>query len=189
MKVITISGKAGSGKDTFAEMLKSKFESSGERVLLTHYADLLKYICHSFFGWDGKKDEKGRKILQYVGTDVVRAISPNFWAQFIAEILDFFPDKWDLVIIPDCRFPNEIGILKSRGHDVTTINVVRDDFQSELTEEQLSHVSENALDGYQFDYIAYNNGTLDELDSTASMMGWVIGKFNDQQLVLNELFL
>lgn len=72
MKVILISGKAQNGKDTVAAYMREKLTEDKHRVLITHYADLLKYICRSYFGWDGVKDEKGRKMLQYVGTDVIR---------------------------------------------------------------------------------------------------------------------
>ena len=55
MKVITISGKAQNGKDTTAGLLKAALEADGYKVLITHYADLLKYICkHSLDGTDRK---------------------------------------------------------------------------------------------------------------------------------------
>ena len=57
-KVILISGKAQNGKDTVANILREVLHENGERVLVTHYADLLKYICRNYFEWDGKKDEK-----------------------------------------------------------------------------------------------------------------------------------
>ena len=59
MKVICISGKAGHGKDTFAGFLKKSLEEQYKRVLITHYGDLIKYVCEKFFEWDGMKDEKG----------------------------------------------------------------------------------------------------------------------------------
>ena len=84
MKVVCISGKAQHGKDTTASMIKECLEQRGERVMIVHYADLLKYICRTFFDWDGNKDERGRHILQYVGTDVIRKKSPNYWVDFVA---------------------------------------------------------------------------------------------------------
>ena len=62
-KVILISGKARSGKDTLARVLKDYLKEQGKDVLVTHYADSLKYICETVFKWDGKKDEKGRQLL------------------------------------------------------------------------------------------------------------------------------
>ena len=101
MKVITISGKAQNGKDTTAGFLKDALEADGYSVLITHYGDLLKYICQKFFNWNGEKDEKGRSLLQYVGTDVIRAEQPDFWVGFVSNILDLFPDTWDYVLIPE----------------------------------------------------------------------------------------
>ena len=46
-KVICISAKARHGKDTAAEILKEYLEHKGQRVLITHYADLLKFICRN----------------------------------------------------------------------------------------------------------------------------------------------
>lgn len=55
-RIIAISGKAQHGKDTTAAILKELLEADGYRVLTVHYADLLKHICRSFFGWDGQKN-------------------------------------------------------------------------------------------------------------------------------------
>ena len=101
MKVIAISGHARHGKDTVARMLQEQLQKDGRTVLITHYADLLKYICKTFFKWDGRKDEKGRSLLQYVGTDVVRAKNPDYWVDFVSDILNLFEGHWDYVIIPD----------------------------------------------------------------------------------------
>ena len=155
MKVVLISGKAGHGKDTFAGYFKAYAESKGERCLVTHYADLLKYVCKTFFGWNGEKDEAGRSLLQYVGTDVVRAKDPDMWVNFVAKILTLFPDKWDWVLVPDARFPNEISIMKSQ-FDCTHVRVVRNGLETALTEEQQSHPSETALDGEVPDYYVEN---------------------------------
>lgn len=163
MKVVVISGKAQHGKDTTANLLKQSLEADGKSVLITHYADLLKYICKQFFGWNGEKDEYGRQLLQYVGTDVIRVSMPDFWVDFVASILKLFPNHWDYVLIPDCRFPNEIEVLKNEGFDVVHIRVERPDFQSPLTPEQQSHPSETALDGVKPDYHLYNFGNLGDL--------------------------
>lgn len=171
MQVITISGKAQHGKDTSAKILKEMLESEGCRVLTTHYADLLKYICRTFFGWDGRKDEAGRHILQYVGTDIIRQNRPDFWADFIIDILQLFPDRWDFVLIPDCRFPNEIECLRKAGLDVTHLCVVRENFTSPLAPEQQAHPSETALDGCKPDYCIINPGNIQEL--TARISDWL----------------
>ena len=159
MKVITISAKAQHGKDYTASLMKERLEDMGYSVLVCHYADLLKYICKQFFGWNGEKDVEGRTLLQRVGTEGIRSVKPNYWVDFIRDILTFFPDEWDCVIIPDTRFPNEIEWLKDDGYDTISVRVVRPDFENNLTEEQRLHPSEVALDYYNFDYKLINDGT------------------------------
>ena len=163
MQIITISGKAESGKDTTARMIKDELEDLGYEVLICHYADLLKYICRQFFAWDGQKNDEGRTILQKVGTDTIRKQNPEFWVGFIETILDFFPEEWDYVLIPDTRFPNEIESLKSKEYDVKTLHINRPGYDNHLTDEQRQHPSETSLDEYKFDYYIDNPSTKDGL--------------------------
>ena len=88
-KILLVSAKAQHGKDSVAEIAKEQLELKGKKVLICHYADLLKYICKTFFDWDGNKDDKGRTLLQYVGTDVIRNKNhaPNYWVGFIVDLL------------------------------------------------------------------------------------------------------
>lgn len=165
LKVICISGKARSGKDTSAEALRKILWGYGKRVLFIHNADLLKYICKTLFLWDGKKDERGRHILQYVGTDIVRAQRPDFWVDYIISVLTLFGDSWDYVLIPDCRFPNEIDRLKASSFNVTHLRIIRDDYENGLTEDQENHPSETALDHTVPDFTVSNNGTMCDLIS------------------------
>lgn len=163
MKILAISGHAQNGKDTIAGLLRDALKADGNRVLVAHYADLLKYMCRTFFDWDGNKDEKGRHILQYVGTDIIRKQAPDFWVDFISSVLTYFNENWDYVLIPDTRFPNEIDKLISNGFDVVHIRVIRPNFESSLTEEQKNHPSETALDNVSPDFYIYNEGSMDEL--------------------------
>ena len=162
MKVICISAKARHGKDTAAEIMKEYLEMQGKEVLITHFADLLKYLCKSLFGWDGNKDERGRTLLQYIGTDVVGKKNPAYWAQFVSGVLSMFENEWDYVLIPDCRYPVEIETMRQL-FDTTIVRVERPNFDNGLTEAQKNHPSEVDMDNYPFDYKILNNGTLEEL--------------------------
>lgn len=184
MQIIAISGKAQHGKDTTASVMKAMLESDGYKVLVVHYADLLKHICRSFFDWNGEKDDAGRHILQYVGTDIIRKQRPDFWVEFIIDVLQLFPNEWDYVLIPDCRFPNEIHCLKNAGFDMVHLRVVRTNFESPLTEAQKQHPSETALDGVEPDYYINNSGTLDELNAVVS--DWVLTHIGDHQITIEE---
>lgn len=153
---ICISGHAQNGKDTSACIFKSELESRGFRTIIVHYADLLKFICKAFFGWDGKKDERGRSLLQRIGTECVRKKNPDYWVEFVTKIVSMFPGDWEYIIIPDVRFPNELSGVLNAGFPVTHVRIVRDGFQSPLTEEQQNHPSETALDNSEPDYWLHN---------------------------------
>lgn len=160
MKVICISGKAGHGKDYTAELLKEELEKKNYSVLITHNADLLKFICTNYFGWNGEKDEEGRNLLQYIGTDVFREQNEDFWVEFIFTMLVMSPVQWDFVIVSDCRFPNEIQYYREGGmFNTTHIKVQRNNYESELTEEAQNHESETALDNISPDILMINDGT------------------------------
>ena len=165
MRVICISGKAQHGKDTVAKMLYDNLSSKGHKVLITHCADLLKYICRTFFDWDGEKDDKGRTLLQHIGTDVVRKQKPDFWVNFIKSVLELFKNEWDYVLIPDCRFLNEYELLKNAGIDTMLARVERAGYDNGLTNEQRQHESETALDSYNCDYYILNLHDLDYLEN------------------------
>ena len=161
-KVICISGKAQNGKDTTASILKDVLEERDNRVLIFHYADLLKYLCKQYFGWDGEKDDAGRTLLQHVGTDIIRAQDPNYWVNFAVNFLKMFEGEWDYVLIPDCRFPNEINTMETH-FDCMHLRIVRGNFESPLTPEQQNHPSETALDDYPYDDVIHNDGTISDL--------------------------
>ena len=165
LKVICISGKARSGKDTSAWILKEFLEAKQKKVLLVHYADLLKYICRYFCGWDGRKDEAGRTMLQKIGTDIVRKYDPEYWVKFVHSALNisWHFNKYDFLIIADCRFPNEIDWWLDNGFKVDLLKIVRPE-TNDLTEEQKSHSSETALDNYsRMSQKIINNNSLENL--------------------------
>lgn len=167
--VICISGKAQSGKDTTANFLHENLTQRGYRSVIIHYADLLKYICRQYFGWDGQKDAEGRTLLQQIGTNEVRAKHPDFWVDFVVQLLDVFHPRWDFVIIPDTRFPNELNNIEDAGYKMYHLRIKRPGYDNGLSVEQQNHPSEVALDRVVPNYTIYNNGTLDNLSQEANI--------------------
>lgn len=166
-KVICISGKAGHGKNTLAEMLKLKFEKLGYRTIVIGYGDFLKFVCENYFGWDGKKDQKGRDMLQNIGTDIGRNNHDCVWIDMVKAFIKGFKSEFDIFIIPDCRFENEILEMK-KEFDVTTIKVIRLGYENkEMTEEQKQHISETQLDNFIFDKTFINLNFDDEYSFNA----------------------
>lgn len=177
---ILCSGRARHGKDTSAEIIKKNLEERGFSVLVTHYADLLKFICKNFFGWNGEKDEVGRTLLQQVGTNCIRDQDPDYWVDFVVNLIRMLSEKWDFVIIPDVRFPNEIDRVADAGFLTTHVRIIRPDFDSQLTEEQKNHPSETALDDAVPDFVIKNT-TLSELKNQLQTLCDVIVSKGEQE--------
>jgi len=111
----TIIGFAGfmkSGKTTAAKYVG---------VRMFSFATPIKEIAKEEFKWDGKKDEKGRRLLQVLGTEAGREYSPDIWINRTKEdILDYFrtckiTGTRKLVVIDDVRYPNEAQFIKDMG--------------------------------------------------------------------------
>ena len=172
---IIISGKAGSGKDTVAKFMKEQLEKHGKRVLVIHYGDAVKWVLKDYFNWDGKKDAVGRTLLQRIGTDVVRAQFPNFWTGIVVGLLKSFEpySDFDIALVPDARFPNEVDIALQNLQNCIAIRIERKNpdgsewINPALTEDQRKHPSETSLDHYAFDYVIHNDEGLDTLRESA----------------------
>ena len=172
---IIISGKAGSGKDTVAQFMKEELEKHGKRVLIIHYGDAVKWVLRDFFNWDGKKDAVGRTLLQRIGTDVVRAQFPNFWTGIVVGLLEAFEpySDFDVALVPDARFPNEVDIALENLHNCVAVRINRCNadgtewINPNLTEEQRNHPSETSLDTFAFDYVIHNDEGLNTLEESA----------------------
>lgn len=175
MKTILISGKSGSGKDTLANFLKTEYQNTGKKVIIIHFADMVKEFAKLYYNWNEEKDVAGRHLLQYVGTTVVRKAFPNYWAELVAKFLaaENLTGSFDIALIPDLRFLNEYKIVKKYNKDCYTIRINKIDEDGEyilspiLTDLQNNHPSECELDDFSFDIMVNNNGTLDDLKNAA----------------------
>lgn len=161
MKVILISGKARSGKDTVGSFIKGALKSNypSKTVGIIHYADELKYILKQYYDWDGKKNKEGRELLQETGDKIRRSIPDYFTKHVIQQAKTVNPD---FLIIPDVRYLNEINIWVYSGYIPLLIRV-ENMRNSYLTMKQKSHSSECELDKYNFDYYIQNDSSLQEL--------------------------
>ena len=172
---IIISGKAGSGKDTIANFMKEKLEKRNKKVLIIHYGDAVKWVLRDYFNWDGKKDAVGRTLLQTVGTNIVRARHPNFWTGIVVGLLQAFEpyNDFDIALVPDARFPNEVDIALQNLQNCVVVRVERHNadgsewINPNLTEDQRNHPSETSLDNYAFDYVVHNDESLETLEESA----------------------
>ena len=79
--IIGIIGKAFSGKSTVAKMVQSVGLENGILFTRIAFADEVKRIARDCLFWDGKKDERGRKLLQILGTECGRGYDPEVWVR------------------------------------------------------------------------------------------------------------
>ena len=162
MTIYLISGKAGSGKNTVSKLIKEYY---GEQTCEIAFAKHLKQYAKDYFGWDGKEETKPRKLLQTLGTDIIRneLEIEDFHADRLVEDIYILQKFFNVFVIPDCRFPNEIGeVVSAFGDNVILIRVNRNN--NRLTNKEKNHESETALDNwFGWDHVINNNGTLEEL--------------------------
>ena len=125
------------------------------------------------------------RLLQKGGTDAIRAKRPDYWVSFISDIMSFFPGEWDYVLVPDCRFPNEVDYIKNAGFDAVHLRVIREGFVSPLTLEQQAHLSETALDDVRADYYIINNGSLKDLQN--AVIEWLVELNGQHQTTFEEM--
>lgn len=159
----------------FASFLKDELEKVNKKALIMHYADALKWILKDYYGWNGIKDEHGRSLLQQVGTDKVRASMPNYWTAVVVGFIDAISsyDDFDIAIIPDARFENEIELPEKILKDIVTVRINRTMPDGSkwvnpmLTQEQLNHPSETSLDKFNFDYIIHNDAGVNQMRDSA----------------------
>ena len=151
MHVILLSGKAEAGKTLSARMISSYLTELGFKAVMIPYGDYVKHTAKLIFGWNGEKDEAGRNLLQWWGTDVVRAYNPYFWSETVVRLVDVLQNQVDYVIVDEARFPDEISIWNRYPFTVTTVRVERPGHENKLTPEQRAHISETALDSWPFD--------------------------------------
>jgi len=125
MKVIMLSGKSGSGKDTIANLIENQLKQINYNTLIIHFADLVKYYAIQYYKWDGEKDERGRNLLQGIGTHMMRNYDPDYWASIVAKFIGAAKNDFDVVLIPDWRFINEYERVCDHNQKVITVRVNR----------------------------------------------------------------
>lgn len=160
-KIILLSGSARHGKDTTASFMKKFLEEAGKSVIIYHFADPLKMLCSTSYGWVvGDKGPIGRTILQNVGT-AYRENNPMCWVNICREIA--LGSDADYMLIPDCRYKNEADGFKDFTY--TVCRVIRPNFDNGLTEEQKKHASEVDMNDYKVDFTVNNEFNLSVLET------------------------
>ena len=178
--VILVSGKKRSGKNFVSDLIKERLTSHGYSVDLYAYADPMKEILCKTFGinletLDYLKNEQipvnfergvvgvscgtMRTVLQNFGTEGMQSVfGKEVWKDCADKFIN--NSKADVVIITDFRFPTEMiegsVLLKIRNDDVE--DACKD-----------THISENLLKDFKFDFEIDNTGQSSESNLLAQI--------------------
>ncbi len=185
--ILGITGLAGAGKDTAADILVREFNAA--KISL---ADPMKRFCQEVFDFSdeqlwGPSDCRNAKDLRYpkvgpdnsyltpryalqtLGTQWGRACYENVWIDYaIRTAQERLADEWPYVVIPDVRFANELAAIKAAGGRVFRIERQG----AGLTGEAAQHVSETEQNSFA-DVVETirNDGTIEDL---ATALRWAI---------------
>jgi len=161
--VILISGKAGVGKTTTALLLQKLYKD----VHLLSFAHFVKEVALNSFGWDGVKDEKGRRLLQVIGTEAGREYNKDLWvSKLIAKLKSpEFDNAW--VVIDDWRFNNEfVKVEEVFGPKTYAVRIYAPNREILKGTEAYNHISETEIadNPDEFDFYIDNIGNFINLE-------------------------
>lgn len=92
---------------------------------------------------------KHSKLLQWWGTEYRRNQDENYWVNVVAKAV---ADDDGIVLITDVRFPNEAAYVKSAGGFTINLTRLEEDGSVYVAPDRpKDHISEIALDGYNWD--------------------------------------
>ena len=160
-KIIILTGKAQSGKNSTANIIKKHLEKQNKKTVIISYAKYLKDYAKEIIGWNGKESTKPREFLQQIGVELIKnQIDENMLINRIKEDIKVYEYFYDVIIISDARFKDEIESIKTKN----TVVIKIEGKENKLTTEEKNHITEIALDNYnKYDYIIENKTTKQNL--------------------------
>lgn len=116
--IVALSGKAGSGKSTFAKMLVRKLADVGVPARKCSFASVLREECRQAFPnvdfYEKPTPPAVRKLLQAWG-QLRRTEDPNYWTTALGRAI---VDYEGVVVVDDLRFKNEAMWLRTEWDSV-----------------------------------------------------------------------
>ena len=159
-KVVLLNGKAGSGKNTVAKMLR---KYSKEECVIIENASEVKHLANTYFHWDGVKNSKGRQLLVNI-TEAGYSYNPYFWDKKTYERALIEANN-KVLIIPDWRYASTYLYHQNKGYPVVTVQVKRPGLPTDILGFGSKVLkTEHSLDDFYFHYYIDNVGTLQMLE-------------------------
>ena len=159
--IFILSGKSRSGKNEISKIIERYY--SNKKCITISFGYYIKDYAKRISDWDGSEETKPRELLQQLGIELVRnKIDKRLFIDRILQDIEIFSYFYDIIVISDVRLLDEITILKENYPDSTSIRVVRNNYENNLTKEQKNHLTETDLDNFtDFDYIVNNDDNLE----------------------------
>lgn len=104
-----------------------------------------------------------RELMQYVGTDIIRAVYPNYHTEVTAEKMR----GHDLVVCADVRFPNELMAMKNIADNGCAMTRFFSVYITRPGVVAQGHASETSVTQDMTDYIIENDGSIADLHASA----------------------
>lgn len=162
------------GKSTVANLIKARIG----RTTIMSFANPVKLATASFLEALGLSDVEateavfdhkdttipglgitGRDALVLIGTKAGReGVSQDCWVNALFRRADAFRSKAELnVVIDDVRMPNEADAIIERGGFLVRVS-------RQVKLDKVDPTTEGRLDGFRFDAVIQNNGSLTDLN-------------------------
>jgi len=174
MKIIGLSGKKRSGKDTVYQLAGDILFKNVIKAGRVAFADPLKHEVSEITGFNlefiEKNKEKLRPLLQVWGADFRRVFSgANYWIDKMRPIVS--KAEVDVLFITDCRYKNEADFIKEEGGYLVKVERRGETYTNYQDAIEDAHSSENDLNNYgSYDYILNNDKTKAELTESVVQM-------------------
>lgn len=186
---IAISGKAGSGKNTVAELLGLELASKNAELRSCYkifaFADPMKEMILKMYPqtnpdvlWGPShlratllpnSDLTYRQLLLDLGK-LGRGYDKNIWINAILHFVDQYvqQNQSNIAFIADVRFKNELNSITQQ--DFFKIRVVRPNHQTGFSSTDISEIDLDDVSADAFDLVLTNDGTMDQLRSQISII-------------------
>jgi hypothetical protein len=170
---VGVTGAAGVGKDTAANLLVKHYgfvrasladEIRSALTTLDPYLPDGQRISAKVAdcGWDSAKrsDPEIRRLLQVLGTEVVRFHREDFWIEVLKSRIDKDKSNPQYVVVPDIRFDNEARWILGTHPQSVVVEIIGS------REDQVArngHLSESGISPKLVSFRVKNHGTMDDL--------------------------
>jgi len=159
--IFIVNGYPGSGKDTFIDIIKKKLNSEGHFVHKSSYVTAIKEVAEKI-GWNGKKDERGRKLL----ADICKASTDynNFLLDNLYFTLRYTGEHNNLsFLFWIVRDPNVIKKIKKDYPETKTIIIKRENLKN------FDNCADKNINEIEYDIVIENNGTMKDLEDSCEL--------------------